>query len=284
MFTYSKRLISTNINNSKVFVHKNSGSRNSVKYRRNFYRNDLISKNRYIFNLFKSINNHYTYINFKDCIKSYNRRRSISQNIPKLKRPYGINFLGYMRCIKYRSLITDSAPSISPIPGKDPTGELVEHFVLSNANRDNYLLNLLTILLDVKKILKINFNIHFPKAPLCDGCIWIDSGKSKTDIYALEIKNTTKMEETRCKVPINHSAKEVFDKYMKLVVISVETIGNQKDQNLELTGNIMISVPYFDDFNECPLYEETFEDKSRELIWLNGYKYSSPTFKHKFKF
>jgi len=279
-----KRYISPKlINNSSVVkkkAHKISSSSKVINFT-----NTLFNRRKWLSDKLNSINvKGKKHINVTKVLDIFNNRRSISAYIPKMKNPYGINFLAYMRSIKYRSIITDIPPSISPIPGKVPTGELIEHFVLSNSNTDNHLFILLGILLNVNKILKINFNIHFPNAPLCDGCIWVETRNKKKEMYALEIKNTIEMEETRCKVPINHSAKEVFDKYMKLVVIAVETTGNQKDKNLELTGNVMISIPYFDDFNECPRYEETYEDKSRELIWMNGYKFSSATFEHKFKF
>ena len=270
----SKRYVSSHI--TKIEAHKSSSSSSKVS---------LLNKKNWLSKKLNSINIKGTKrINITKVLDTLNSRRTISRYIPKMKNPYGINFLAYMRDIKSRAIINETPPSLSLTPGTVPTGELIENFVLSNANMDNNLFSLLAILLNVNKILKINFNSHYPNAPLCDGCLWVETRSKKKEMYALEIKNTIEMEETRCKVPINHSAKEVFDKYMKLVVIAVETTGNQKDKNLELTGNVMISIPYFDDFDECPRHEETYENKSRELIWMNGYKFRSSILEHKFRF
>lgn len=229
-----------------------------------------------ILSIFKSIPN----ICPEECSYRFLRRLPYARTVNLLKNKYSLHFKYSTKMIKLNSRITDLPPE-RPIAGRSPTGDLIEHESIRKLGDDKNFFTFLSILLNVHSVENITFNKVDKKARLFDALIWVKkSAYSRLDIYNMEIKETGHIDIDRCRVAVNPGVFEVFDKFLKLVTICVETKGSQENKDLELTGNILISVPYLDDFEETGRI--TTEKIERELIILKGYKYSCANLKYNF--
>lgn len=259
------------VNNIKSNIKKTA-----YKSSNNIKRKCKYSSQNGIFNIFNTFQNIYP----QECTYRFLKRKLPSPKSIHCK--YGLDFLESTNYVKNNSSLYDKPPIKQPIPGICRTGELIEYETIPKLN-DTEFLRFLSNILNVYVVIKITFNIIDPEARLFDGLIWVKKNKySPLDIYNLEIKDTDFIDIDRCKVPINPGALEVFDKFLKLVTVSVETKGDQINKDLELTGKILVSVPYLDDFEITN--KVTTERISREVVTLKGYQYFSNNLKCKFNF